>query len=74
MTCPPLRGAEAKGESKYHAEVILAARAFRDDARRRDVDTLWKRLREFSRHLAAALGLPEGALAPRKVRRREPTP
>ena len=74
MTCPPLRGAGVKGESTYHAEVILAARAFRDDARERGVDALWKRLREFSRHLAAALDLPEDALAPRKVRRREPTP
>ena len=72
MTCPPLRGVGVKGESKYHAEVILAARAFRDDARERDVDTLWKRLREFSRHLAAALDLPEDALAPREVRRRKP--
>lgn len=74
MTCPPLRGTGLKGESKYHLEVILAARAFRDDARRRDVDTLWKRLREFSRHLAAALDLPEDALAPRKVRRSETAP
>ena len=74
MTCPPLRGARVKGESKYHAEVILAARAFRDDARRRDVAALWMSLLEFSRHLAAALGLSADALAPRKVHRGEPTP
>ena len=67
MTCPPLRDTGVEGESTYHAEVILAARAFRDDARERDVDTLWKRLREFSRHLAAALD----PLAPKKVRRSE---
>ena len=70
MTCPPLRGAGVRGESKYHAEVILAARAFRDDARQRGVDILWKRLREFSRHLAAALD----PLAPKKVRRRKTAP
>ena len=74
MTCPPLRGTGLKGESKYHAEMILAARAFRDDARRRGVETLWKRLREFSRHLAAALGLPADTLVPRKVRRSETAP
>ena len=74
MICPPLRDTGVKGESTYHAEVILAARAFRDDARRRDVAALWMRLREFSRHLVAALGLPEDALAPRKVRRSETMP
>ena len=74
MTCPPLRDTGVKGESTYHAEVILAARAFRDDARRHDVAALWMRLREFSRHLATALGLPEDALAPRRVHRGEPTP
>ena len=74
MTCPPLRGAGVKGESTYYAEVILAARAFRDDARQRDVDTLWMRLLEFSRHLAAALGLSADALAPRKIHRGKPTP
>ena len=57
MTCPPLHRTGVKGESKYHAEVILAAREFQDHADGRDVATLRSRLDEFTRHLAAALEL-----------------
>lgn len=73
MTCPPLHDTGVRGESTFHAEVILAARAFQD-ARQRDGDALWMRLRQFSRHLAAALDRPDDALAPRKVGRGETTP
>ena len=68
MTCPPLRrNTGVKGESRFHADVVLAARAFGDTTRRPAVATLWTRLNEYSRHLANALDVPDGALVPRKV-------
>lgn len=75
MTCPPLRrNTGVKGESRFHADVVLAARAFGDATRRPAVTTLWTRLAEYSRHLAAVLDLPDGTLAPRKVPGNETTP
>ena len=75
MTCPPLfPETKVKGESRYHAEVVLAARAFRDAARKPAVATLWTRLTEYSRHLANALNVPDGTLVPRKVPGNETTP
>ena len=75
MTCPPLSSETGvRGESRYHADVVLAARAFRDAAHGPAVATLWTRLAEYSRHLAAALDLPDGALAPRSVPGNEATP
>ena len=68
MTCPPLRrDTGVRGESRYHAEVVLAARAFRGDARGRDAAALRMRLDEFSRHLAAALDLQNDRLETRLV-------
>ena len=75
MTCPPLRrNTGVKGESTFHADVVLAARAFGDVARGSAVAKLWTRLAEYSRHLADALDLPDGTLAPRKVPGNEATP
>lgn len=69
MTCPPLRDTGVKGESKYHAEVVLAARALRGDVRGRDVAALRMRLDEFSRHLAVVLDLQDDRLETRIVGR-----
>ena len=75
MTCPPLRhNTGVKGESTYHADVVLASQTFGDAARGPAVATLWMRLAEYSRHLAAALDLPDDTLAPRKVLGNEVTP
>ena len=75
MTCPPLRrNTGVKGESTFHADVVLAARAFGDAARGSAVAKLWTRLSEYSRHLADVLDLPDGTLVPRKVPGNEATP
>ena len=58
------------GESKYHAEVVLAARVLQDDAARRHVAELKRRLEEFSGHLIAVLDLPDVRLGSRVVGRR----
>ena len=68
MTCPPLhRNTGVRGESMYHAEVVLAARELQDHADGRDGATLRMRLDEFTWHLAAALGLRDDCLEPRIV-------
>ncbi len=52
MTCPPLRHSVVRGESSYHAEVVLAARLLREGKRVRDVDVLHRCLTEFAKLLA----------------------
>ena len=51
LTCPPLHGTGVDGESKYRAEVVLAARWLNSS------DALWKRLAEFAEQLAGVLDL-----------------
>ena len=68
MTCPPLRGTDIKGESRYYAEVVLAAHDLRGDCPK--VTELRTRLKEFTCKLAKVLCLcDDGArmLMPRTV-------
>lgn len=68
MTCPPLPWIGVRGESTYHAEVVLAAHSlFR--AAPRGAAALRKRLVQYLEHLARVLGLPASRLAPRAVGR-----
>ena len=67
MTCPPLPGGtEIKGESKFHADVVLAARPLLGSP---DAHRLRTRLEVFTRGLARVLDLPPGSLDPREVPR-----
>lgn len=67
MTCPPLPGTRIKGESIYHAEVVLAARLLRDGGHVRDLHVLWRRLTDYARDLADVLDVPAKRLEPRVV-------
>ena len=70
LTCPPLPDQGVKGESKYHAEVVLAARALLPHGRSRQPSsaaTLQTRLAVFAEHVAGVLQLPPQRLAPRVV-------
>ena len=66
MTCPRLPWVGVKGESKYHVDVVLAARPLLEGGSP-DVDRLRKTLAEFTGDLAGVLGLPAGTLDPRDV-------
>ena len=65
MTMPPLRFTGIRGESKYHAEVVLAARALTDLAAPRGY--LERRLEKLATYLA---DIPACQLKPRAVRQR----
>ncbi len=67
MTCPPIRDRSVRGESKYHAEVVLAARSLIERASTDDSGLLWKRLTAFTKQLACVLGLSPERLTPRLV-------
>ena len=67
MTMPPLRFTGIRGESKYHAEVILAARALTDP----DADKLKERLEELGARLADIVACQ---LKPRAVRKAQECP
>ena len=72
LTCPPLPDHGVKGESKYHAEVVLAARALLPHSRSREFSSaaaLRTRLAVFAEHVADVLQLPPQRLAPRVVGR-----
>ena len=60
-TMPPLRYVGLRGESNYHAEVVLAARALETDP---DAVELKKRLEKLEEHLAI---LPAQLLKPQAV-------
>ena len=67
MTCPLLPGGnEVRGESKFHADVVLAARPLPGGS---EAHRLRTRLETFTRGLAGVLDLPAGSLAPREVPR-----
>ena len=58
MTCPPLPSdTGVEGESDYHAEVVLAARALLEHGVSPDVVVLRTRLAEYAKHLAQVLNL-----------------
>lgn len=61
MTCPPLSDTGVNGESKYHADVILAAHPLLEHRNNRDVAELKTRLDDFAKKLAGVLGLSESA-------------
>ena len=70
LTCPPLPDQGVKGESKYHAEVVLAAPlllAHRHGREATNVSTLRERLTAFVGHLSGVLELPAKQVAPRVV-------
>ena len=69
MTCPPLHETSVRGESTYHAEVVLAARQLTERGARAKDSTglLWNRVAAFTQQLADVLGLPPDRLKPRLV-------
>lgn len=68
MTCPPLREETGVcGESRFHADVVLAARPLLEGDGSANVHRLRERLTGFTRGLAGVLGLPAGSLDPRDV-------
>lgn len=74
LTCPPLPEQGVKGESKYHAEVVLAAPlllAHRHSLETTNVLTLRERVTEFAGHLSGVLEVPAWQLAPRVVGSRQ---
>ncbi len=68
MTCPPLREETGvRGESRFHADVVLAARPLLEGDGSTDLHRLRERLTGFARGLAGVLGLPARSLVPRDV-------
>lgn len=63
MTFPPLRHIGVRGESKYHAEVVLAARSL-NNKNNRDISELKCRLEGLTTHLAK---IPAAQLKPRLI-------
>ena len=55
VTCPPLKGTGVRGESRYHAEVVLAASLLRDPEREREVASLRRQLTDYLARLARVL-------------------
>ena len=64
MTCPPVNG-----ELRFHADVVLIARSLVKRDSGHDVQLLRRRLTDFTKHLASALGMPEQRLQLRVVGR-----
>ena len=58
VTCPPLVGTRIRGESTYHAEVVLAARPLLKENGARDAGVLWERVTELTERLAGVFHLP----------------
>ena len=67
MTCPPLRETSVRGESKYYAEAVLAARQLTERRSQDSTGLLWNRVAAFTQQLADVLGLPRDPLTPRLV-------
>lgn len=67
MTCPPLLTTEIRGESRYHADVVLAARPLLEHGTNAEVRLLRTRLAEFAKGLTRVLDLPALRLEPRVV-------
>lgn len=72
MTMPPLRYVGIKGESKYHAEVLLAASVLKNEENENDpqVAELKKRLEKLAEYLADILKIadtPAQQLEPQAV-------
>lgn len=69
VTCPPLKGTGVEGESRYHAEVVLAASLLRDAEREREVVGLRRQVTDYLERLARVLGVSTKRLALRTVGR-----
>ena len=72
MTMPPLCCVGIRGESKYHAEVLLAASVLKNEENENDpqVAELKKRLEKLAKHLADILKIadtPAQQLEPQAV-------
>ena len=68
MRCPPLLPeTKVEGESRYHADVVLAAWPLREHGNSPEVRVLRTRLAEFAKHLARVLGVSGRRLEPRVV-------
>ena len=70
LTCPPLPDRGVRGESVYHAEVVLAPRSLPSHGRREEglsAVALSNRLTAFAEQLSGVLEVPARQLAPRVV-------
>lgn len=70
LSCPPLPPRGVEGESKYHAEVVLAARDLLPSCRGEEssaVRAFRTRLAAYAEHLSGVLDVPAERLAPRVV-------
>ena len=67
MTCPPLPKRGIKGESKYHAAIVLAARPFLEHGDSPEIVELRIRLEDFAKNLAGILTLPTQQLMPQVI-------
>lgn len=67
MTCPRLPKRGIKGESKYDAEIVLAAQPFLEHGESPDVVGLRTRIEDFTKNLADVLNLPAQQLMPRVI-------
>ena len=68
MSCPPVADTDVRGESKYHAEVVLAARPLLTPESAEDAAVLAGRLTSLAGQLARVLRLPVAGLDCRVVR------
>ena len=70
LSCPPLPDRGVKGESKYHAEIVLATRDLLPPCPGEESSTvraLRTRIESHAQHLAGVLDVPAERLAPRVV-------
>ena len=67
LTCPPLKHTGVKGESTFHADIVLAARWLPEGKGSGDTDALRKQLTAFAEQLAGVLELPAKQLSLRVV-------
>ena len=68
VSCPPVADTDVRGESKYHAEVVLAGRPLLTQESAEDVAILAGRLTSLVRQLARVLRLPVAGVDFRVVR------
>ena len=77
LSCPPLPYRGVEGESRYHAEVVLADRGLlpsRPAEESSAVTALRTRLAAYTQHLAGVLDVPAEQLAPRVIGAAGPDP
>ena len=70
LSCPPLPNRGVEGESKYHAEIVLAAPALlplRRNGESPAVRRFRTRITAYAEHLAGVLDVPAARLVPRVI-------